>query len=125
MQRADPSNELCYRTSGAGMKNGSLKNKSTLPFTRVFPAECTRNSISRTQNCLLLHTGKFFQELVYTSLKKHDNNVKYQVSKSLPSSPRFQQSLCFPWSSCSCEPQEQLCRDTLNTLFLTWTANKM
>lgn len=71
------------------MKNGSLKNKSTLPFTRVFPAECTRNSISRTQNCLLLHTGKFFQELVYTSLKKHDNNVKYQVSKSLPSNARF------------------------------------
>lgn len=31
----------------------------------------------------------FFQELVYTSLKKHDNNVQYHVSKSLPSTPRF------------------------------------
>lgn len=38
-----------------------------------------------------------------------------------------QQSLRFPWSSCACEPQEQLCKDTLNTLFLiltTWTATK-
>lgn len=75
MQRADPSNELCYRTSGAGMKNGLVKNTSALPFTLVFPAECTRKFISRTQNCLLLHSGNFFQELVCTSLKKHDNNV--------------------------------------------------
>lgn len=32
-----------------------------------------------------------------------------------------QQSLCFPCSSCACEPQEQLGRDTLNTLILIWT----
>lgn len=51
------------------MKNGSVKNTSALPFTLVFPAKCTRKLILRTQNCLLLHTGKFFQELVYTNLK--------------------------------------------------------
>lgn len=32
-----------------------------------------------------------------------------------------QQSLCYPWSSCACEPQGQLCRDTLYTFFLIWT----
>lgn len=84
------------------------------------------NFISRTQNCLLLHTGKCFQELVFTSLKKHDNNVKYQVRACL-AIWGSQQSLCFPWSLCACEPQDQLCRDTLNTLFLigtTGTATK-
>lgn len=51
----------------------------------------------------------FFQELVYTSLKKHDSNVQYHVSKSLPSTPRFPAE--------SVLPQEQLCRDTLNIYF--------
>lgn len=42
MQRADPSTELCYRTSVAGTKKGSVKNTSAFPFTQVLPAECTR-----------------------------------------------------------------------------------
>lgn len=99
------------------MKNGSVKNTSALPFTLVFPAECTRKFISRTQNCLLLHTGIFLQELVCTSLKNHDNNVTYQVSQSLPGNPsRACASLGARVNSW--EPQEQLCRETLNSLFL-------
>lgn len=46
--------------------------------------------------------------------------MKYQVRACL-AVWGSQQSLCFPWSSCACEPQEQLCKDTLNTLFLIWT----
>lgn len=111
---------LCYRTSGAGMKNGSVKNTSALPFTLVLPAECTRKLISRPQNCLLLHTGKFFQELVYTNLKKYDNNVTYQVSQSLPGNPsRACASLGARVNSW--EPENQLCTETLNTSFLIWT----
>lgn len=87
------------------MKNGSVKNTSALPFTGVFPAECTRNSISRTQNCLLLHTRKFLKSLctqVWRNMTIMWNTKWVRACLAIWGS---QQSLGFPWSSCSCEPQ--------------------
>lgn len=91
MQKADPSKELTLLQNQWSRNKEWFQSKIHQLYLSLeyFLLNAQEDSISRTQNCLLLHTGKLFQELVYTTLKKHNNNVKYQVSKSLPGNPRF------------------------------------
>lgn len=59
-------NELALGSKSivAGKKKGSVTSISASHFTVVFPAEYTRRCNFKKPSCLLLHTGKFFQELV-------------------------------------------------------------